>query len=246
MAHGRQSLHRVVNGIRKVAAGLRPFSESVWPGVRNDLFVAHESIYLFFAGYVEGARVLDAGCGTGYGSFLLAESGAVSVLGVDLDRKNVMYATKHLRASNLKFEVADIENLAFPPGSFDVVVASNSLEHLHSPEKFLEFVSGPLTEGGTALLAVPPIYGQADMKVHSAIRYHRSNLTVSRWLELLHGTGCLITCFSHRARSGVQPDFANHQRSVLQASDFEFVPVSPETLRSEPSITAVFLVSRAA
>ncbi len=32
----RQTLHRALNGIRKVAAGLRPFSESVWPGVRND------------------------------------------------------------------------------------------------------------------------------------------------------------------------------------------------------------------
>src|SRR6266566_3430102 len=77
-------LHRALNGIRKVAAGLRPFSESVWPGVRNDLFVAHESIYRFFANDVRNRDVLDAGCGTGYGSHILARSGAKSVVGVDL------------------------------------------------------------------------------------------------------------------------------------------------------------------
>jgi len=56
---------RFLNGMRKVASGLRPFNESVWPGVRNDLFVAHESLYQLAAPYAAGARVLDAGCGTG-------------------------------------------------------------------------------------------------------------------------------------------------------------------------------------
>jgi hypothetical protein len=55
------SLLRVMNGVRKVAAGLRPFNESVWPGVRNDLFVAHQSIYHFASQYVVDRSLLDAG-----------------------------------------------------------------------------------------------------------------------------------------------------------------------------------------
>ncbi len=50
---------RILNGLRKVTAGLRPFGESVWPGVRNDLFVAHESIYRFASPYARGANVLE-------------------------------------------------------------------------------------------------------------------------------------------------------------------------------------------
>jgi len=110
----RQTFLRALNGIRKVAAGLRPFSESVWPGVRNDLFVAHESIYRFFASDVGNLDILDAGCGTGYGSHLLAEAGAESVIGVDLDRRNIAFARKRYSAPNLSFAVADIEELDSP------------------------------------------------------------------------------------------------------------------------------------
>ena len=59
------------------------------PGVRNDLFVAHQSIYTFAIPYATGAVVLDAGCGTGYGSRLLADAGAGRVLGLDVDRLSV-------------------------------------------------------------------------------------------------------------------------------------------------------------
>jgi 2-polyprenyl-3-methyl-5-hydroxy-6-metoxy-1,4-benzoquinol methylase len=110
---------RIVNGIRKAAAGLRPFNESVWPGVRNDLFVAHESIYHFAASFARGKRVLDAGCGTGYGSSVLGDV-AVSVIGVDIDARSVGYARRHFKRPGVSFEVMDLENIHFE-GSFDLV-----------------------------------------------------------------------------------------------------------------------------
>src|SRR5947208_2883717 len=82
-------IQRFRNGVAKVAAGLTPFGESVWPGVRNDLFLAHESIYRFFTMHASGKRVLDAGCGAGYGSYALAQAGALSVQGVDRDHRNI-------------------------------------------------------------------------------------------------------------------------------------------------------------
>ena len=121
----RDSIYRLFNGIRKVAAGLRPFSESVWPGVRNDLFVAHESIYAFSAQFAVGEAVLDAGCGTGYGSHLLAQNGARSVLGIDLDKHSIAFAQRRYTVPNLRFSVAELENLAFPKHSFGFVIASN-------------------------------------------------------------------------------------------------------------------------
>ncbi len=108
------AVRRLLNGLRKVAAGLRPFNESVWPGVENDLLVAHRSIYRFFAGFVAGRDVLDAGCGTGYGSAVLADAGARSVLGVDVDRLSVAYAQRRFRRANLTFRRADCEQLELP------------------------------------------------------------------------------------------------------------------------------------
>jgi 2-polyprenyl-3-methyl-5-hydroxy-6-metoxy-1,4-benzoquinol methylase len=240
----RQTIQRVLNGIRKVAAGLRPFSESVWPGVRNDLFVAHESIYRFFASEVRNRDVLDAGCGTGYGSHILAEAGAKSVIGVDLDRRNIAFARKRYAAPNLAFAVADIEKLEFGADSFDLVVASNSVEHLHRPRAFLDELRRLLRPGGKALIAVPPIYTHADAQVHAGIHYHRSNLSVAEWAKLLGDTGFTASGFLHTVRGTAEVDFTSHLPSRLSPEDFLFIPTTIDGLSSQVSITAVFYAAK--
>src|SRR3989304_6179636 len=47
--------------------------------------------FLRFIGDLAGKRVLDAGCGEGYNTRLLARSGA-SMVGVDISRKMIEYA----------------------------------------------------------------------------------------------------------------------------------------------------------
>jgi 2-polyprenyl-3-methyl-5-hydroxy-6-metoxy-1,4-benzoquinol methylase len=240
-------LCRLTNGLRKIAAGLRPFSESVWPGVRNDLFVAHESIYDFFGNYVHGARVLDAGCGTGYGARKLLDAGAQSVVGVDLDAFNIRYAKRHYSKPGLTFLRGNIERLDQPAQSLDIVTASNSLEHLVHPEAFFAGLRRILVHHGKALIAVPPIITPEDAHAHSQIHYHRSNLTIHQWISLFHQSKFDVSCFSHRAaHPGIAPDFRSHKQSTLTSNDFIFVSATPHDLYSEPSITAVFILTLAA
>lgn len=153
----KRKLTRLSNGMRKVSAGLRPFSESVWPGVKNDLFVAHLSLYRFFSEFTSHNRVLDAGCGTGYGADLLARCGAEFVLGVEIDRASVRYARRHYGSEAVSFVVGDCESLAIEDLDFDVVVASNTLEHLHEPERFLKTVRKTLVKDGVVIIVLPPI-----------------------------------------------------------------------------------------
>lgn len=180
---------RVVNGVRKVATGLTPFGESVWPGVRNDLFVAHASIYFFFSQFARQQRVLDAGSGTGYGAPILEAAGATSVLGVDIDRRSVGYSTTHFSSEKSSFQVADLQHLSFPPSSFDLITSSNALEHLESPGLFLRDCASILTASGRVVLAVPPITFPERLAQHRGIHYHRSNLTVIEWVQLFVETG---------------------------------------------------------
>ena len=233
-----RALQRLTNGLRKVAAGLRPFNESVWPGVRNDLFVAHESIYAWVAALARGARVLDAGCGTGYGSALLAEGGARRVVGVDIDRRTIRYARR--RHPSIEFRVGDIERLDLPPDSFDLVVASNAAEHLHDPARFVRGMREVLSADGTLIVAVPPIYTSHDRDVHGAIHYHRSNLTIDEWVAAFERGGFAVQCVAHRARPGVAPDFASPFPSELTRGDFEFAETDRDGLYAEPCITAIF------
>jgi 2-polyprenyl-3-methyl-5-hydroxy-6-metoxy-1,4-benzoquinol methylase len=234
----------LINGVRKAAAGLRPFGESVWPGVRSDLFVAHESIYELFAPQCIGKRVLDLGCGTGYGSARIARD-AKSVLAVDVDRRSIRYAQKHYAAPNLRFETADIESLVLRE-SFDVVTASNSLEHLHDPRRAFAVVRDVIENDGVFLVAVPPVRNEHDLRLHNDAAYHVSVLSVDEWAELFTSTGFDVKRFLHRAREGVDPDFFSQRTSRLRVDDFHFIETTREGLRMQPTITAIFSASPAA
>jgi len=81
----------------------------------------------------EGLSVLDAGCGEGAVSFLLAERGRSST-GVDISEPNIRAATEEARRRGVggmtKFVQGDAERLPVPDQSFDVVVSTHVLEHL--------------------------------------------------------------------------------------------------------------------
>lgn len=234
---------RLRNGLAKVAAGLTPFGESVWPGVRNDLFVAHASIYEFFASHVDDKRVVDAGCGAGYGSHLLATRGAVAVLGLDVDKRSVRFARRRYQAEGLRYEVTDLERWAPSSGSCDLIVSSNVLEHLDEPDKFLAAARAALSPGGRMILALPPIVSEADRAVHDRIHYHRSNLSVDGWLELFEREDWGVEIIAHRysGRDHVL-DFTSPLRSTADVRAFFFAPSTRDEIYAVPPITVVYVL----
>lgn len=100
--------------------------------------------------------VLDAGCGEGVLSVLIAKNGVKKIVGVDISDPNIKKA-KELAGegdiSNAEFIVGDSENLPFPENSFDVVVSSHVLEHLPSFDKGLEEIYR--VTKNRAIIAVP-------------------------------------------------------------------------------------------
>jgi SAM-dependent methyltransferase len=210
--------------------------------VRNDLFLAHESIYAFAARFAAGRDVLDAACGTGYGSAMLAAAGAASVLGIDREGRRVAYAASHHAAPNLRFERRDCRDLD-GLGPFGLVVSSNTLEHLDDPEPFVAAAHRLLSPGGFLLVAVPPILSSADLAAHGANAFHASNLSVREWARLLarHDPG--LVHFLHRCRRRL--DFASPLPSRATLDDFELVAMPVDAAYVEPPITAVFLLRAA-
>ena len=107
--------------------------------------------------YCRNKRVLDAGCGTGYGSHFLASHGAASVFGVDISAEAIDEARQHYVLDNLRFEQRDVQALDDPAlhGRFDVVVNFETLSHLREPEKFLGGALKALAPGGTLVVSTP-------------------------------------------------------------------------------------------
>lgn len=92
----------------------------------------HRQIHAQFLAHLKpGQRVLDAGCGEGVLSCLVAQQG-IEVVGTDISQSNLRGA-KDLAEEwdvDVVFYQSDAESLPFPDESFDVVLSSHVLEHL--------------------------------------------------------------------------------------------------------------------
>lgn len=95
--------------------------------------------YYWIASSLKGRKVLDVGCGSGYGSYYLSLF-ADSVVGIDNDMRVIEWAKQHFKRPNLSFEVGDALNMRFTPNTFDVVVCVEVIEHLclRDQEKLLK------------------------------------------------------------------------------------------------------------
>lgn len=97
-----------------------------------------------------GARALEVGCGTGAVTRLLAARPNVSVA-VGLDPSPVFIARARELAAGvpqLRFELGDGRDLAYPDASFDVVVYHTTLTHLPDVERCLSEACRVLAPGG--------------------------------------------------------------------------------------------------
>jgi len=129
--------------------------ERVIPGeVDVDLLNEHLARYTFAARLARGKRVLDAGCGAGYGSAELALE-ADSVVGIDRAPEAVAFASSHYPLPNLRFEQADCTAVPHPDAAFDLVVAFEVIEHLHDWRAFLLEARRVLAPGGQLIVSTP-------------------------------------------------------------------------------------------
>jgi ubiquinone biosynthesis O-methyltransferase len=147
--------------------------ERLIPGeVDIDLLNEHMARYTFAARLARGKRVLDAGCGAGYGSAALAEN-AESVNGVDVALEAVAYARAHYQAHNLAFQEASVTALPFADASFDLVVAFEVIEHLEDWRGFLREAARVLSPAGQLIVSTPnKLYYTESRGVHGANPFH--------------------------------------------------------------------------
>jgi SAM-dependent methyltransferase len=129
--------------------------ERLDPAVNGGTVVASEHFlrYQWAAELVAGKRVLDAGCGTGYGAALMAASGAKEVIGVDVAEDAVSRARE---LSDAEFHVADVRNLPFTDDAFEVVTCFEVIEHVNRADEVLAELKRVLSRQGGLLLISSP------------------------------------------------------------------------------------------
>jgi 2-polyprenyl-3-methyl-5-hydroxy-6-metoxy-1,4-benzoquinol methylase len=116
--------------------------------------VEHLARYRWAGQLVAGRTVLDAGCGVGYGSAMLARAGAGEVVGLDLSA-TAIEAAREAAPANASFVVGDVHALPFAAGRFELVVCFEVIEHVESQDDVIAELARVLAPGGVLAISSP-------------------------------------------------------------------------------------------
>lgn len=133
-------------------------------------------------GLAPGARILDAGCGSGRNMLELARYGAVS--GVEVSPDSVRVARERGVGEVVQ---GSISEMPFADASFDVAVCLDVIEHLEDDHAALAELRRVVAPGG-ALIVTVPAYPWL-WSSHDTINQHQRRYTRASLLHAASGAG---------------------------------------------------------
>jgi 2-polyprenyl-3-methyl-5-hydroxy-6-metoxy-1,4-benzoquinol methylase len=122
--------------------------------------VAHESRYSWVIDRfdLKDKRVLDFGCGSGYGTAILAAQYAAAVVGTDISRAAIELCRSKYPQKNLQFIEADLERenvIELLDGKFDYIFSFDVIEHTERYFTFASNIAKLLAPDGIAVIGCP-------------------------------------------------------------------------------------------
>ena len=187
-------------------------------------------------------KVLDVGTSTGTNLRLLNNMGFEEVTGLDLNPEAIRFcAEKGLGDVKL----GDIENLPFENETFDLVLATDIIEHVDDDARAVRELQRVLAPGGKLLITVPAftaLWGHNDDTSHHKRRYVAREVLALIKSAGLHirrdfyfnfllffsiwGARQLIRRFTSKPRpeNEMTPLFANKILSVIFSLDVALAP----------------------
>lgn len=153
---------------------------------KGEIAVEHYQRYQLACQVVSGKIVLDAACGEGYGSSLLAQH-AKKVIGLDIDALTVESASVKYGNEKLSFVTGSIERLPFKNSYFDVVISYETIEHVDSDIQhlFLKEIKRVLKPDGILVMSTPNKAVYTD-KVSGHNQFHIKEFYAEEYIDFLH------------------------------------------------------------
>lgn len=144
------------------------------------LYFEHLERYIFASQFVKNKNVLDVGCGTGYGAYILKKSGANSVYAIDKSSEVIDYAKELFSDKKIYFQVGDVEDLKIYKKRFNMIVAFEILEHLRDQNKFILKLRQNLSQDGILCISTPN-----KLLSHHVNPFHTKEFSPSQFRAIL-------------------------------------------------------------
>jgi SAM-dependent methyltransferase len=146
--------------------------ERFTPECVREIWYEHWARYAFAREFAAGKRVLDAACGEGFGSAMLARA-AREVVGLDVSAQAVAHAqARYGDLRNLRYVQGDCTRLDLPDASFDLVVSIETLEHVAAQEAMVAGFARVLDQDGVFIVSSP------DKRTYSDVSGFRNEFHV--------------------------------------------------------------------
>lgn len=171
----------------------------------------------------EGDKVLDACCGTGYGSEVLLNTYAIPNIELTAVDSSAVATSNSRRRLKDKAEVIQSAILNFTDKSFDVIVCFEALEHMINAQQVLTHLWSLLKPGGKLICSVP-----SDKVSASVNPYHVRHYSEEEFEQLLHSVKP-VTCSINPQFRGDKDSGADFFIGVIEkASDKGKLYVMPK------------------
>jgi O-antigen biosynthesis protein len=175
----------------------------------------HVVRYLFSEPFVAGKRVLDVGCGEGYGAVILHDKGADTVIGLDIDKAVVEKARARYGGENLHFLVGTATDIPCLDHSIDVVVCFEVLEHLIESDQsaFINEIDRILAADGEMVISTPntEIYSpRVSATILGTNPFHLYEHTYEQFAQALAAPFAQVDIFG---QTSIQPELVSASAS---------------------------------
>lgn len=136
---------------------------------------------------VPQSQILDVGTGTGTNLRLLQQLGFADVTGLDFSDDAIYFCQQ----KGLGFvKKGDVRDLPFIDDSFDVIFATDIIEHIDDDLQALAEIRRVLKPGGKAILMVPAF--QALWGVQDRISHHKRRYRLREFARKLKSSGLMV------------------------------------------------------
>ena len=162
----------------------------------RDILVQSCARYEFVAPYIHG-RLLDLGCGRGYGFEVLVPKSDEQV-GIDVS-PNFLHEARNLFPAVL-FTCAKGDALPLASCSFDSVVAFEVIEHAQNDQVFLDEIKRVARQDALIAISTPNRLISSDGSLKPLNRFHNREYTADEFYKLLKDKFSSVEIFGQRER----------------------------------------------